>query len=481
MIYVYAAIIIFIFIFMLTSAKYKKEEFKSLSKKEHKLKILYPLSAKIIDLFNRKNKKQKNKNKNKKTELMLKQMHVKENVEKESFIYQIQKVSIAILIVFGACAIGLLVCISNESLGVVRELLRNEPGKGTANYSLEAHYDGKSEDIDIPIDEYKYTENEIKKKLDSSVEKIKSEILNGNESLTNVNKPLNLISEYDQIKIFWEIEDSNVIGYNGEIKEELKDDEKIEVNLFATLSFSGSTQIVEIPVVIVPKTLTSKEKLINEIKNEIKDSNDEYEKNVKLPTKINGKNITFEKKVSTNESAFLILGIIALAVIFIGYDKSLEKKVKKRNEQMNMDFAEIVSKLGILYEAGLSIKMAWEKIVVDQEMKKEERFAYKEMRLTLEKIKNGMSEREAYQDFGKRCGIQQYIKLGNILEQNVSKGTKGMKTLLASEVIESFENRKRLARKKGEEASTKLLIPMIMMLVIVIIIIAVPALMSINL
>ncbi len=477
MIYVYATVIILIFIFALTSAGYKKKEFKPLSKKEHKLKMFYPMSAKIVDLIKKKSKKKNNK----KTEQMLKQMYVKENVEKEGFIYQVKKVSIVLLALFGTCAIGLLVCISNKSIGVIKELSRNEPGKGTTNYSVEAHYDGKSEEIEIPVDEYKYTENEIKKKLNSSVEKIKVEILNGNESLSNVSKPLNLISEYDQIKIFWEIEDSNVIGYNGEIKKDLKDNEKIEVNLFATLSFAESTQIVEIPVVIASKTLTDKEKLINEIKGAIESSNDEYQKRVKLPTKINGKDITFEKKVSTNESAFLILGIFAIAIIFIGYDKGLESKIKKRNEQMNMDFAEIVSKLSILYEAGLSIKMAWEKIVVDHEQKKEERYAYQEMRLTLEKINNGMSERDAYQEFGKRCGIHQYIKLGNILEQNVSKGTKGMKLLLASEVQDSFENRKRLARKKGEEASTKLLIPMVMMLVIVIIIIAVPALMSINL
>ena len=67
-----------------------------------------------------------------------------------------------------------------------------------------------------------------------------------------------------------------------------------------------------------------------------------------------------------------------------------------------------------------------------------------------------------------------------MLEQNLTKGTKGMKELLAQEVADAFEERKRLARKKGEEASTKMLIPMIMMLAVVIVIVAVPALMSIG-
>ncbi len=146
-----------------------------------------------------------------------------------------------------------------------------------------------------------------------------------------------------------------------------------------------------------------------------------------------------------------------------------------------LDFAEIVSKMSLLYEAGLSIYKAWEKIVSDHETTGKERFAYQEMKLALEKINSGVSEKEAYVQFGKRCGLHAYIKFGNLLDQNLSKGTKGMKQSLKEEVEESFEERKKLARKKGEEASTKLLFPMVLMLMVVIVIIAVPALMSINL
>ena len=55
-----------------------------------------------------------------------------------------------------------------------------------------------------------------------------------------------------------------------------------------------------------------------------------------------------------------------------------------------------------------------------------------------------------------------------------------MQQLLKKEVEDAFEERKRIARKKGEEAGTKLLIPMVMMLAVVIAIVAVPALMSMR-
>lgn len=476
MIYVYMAIVIIIFILIPVTARKKRNEFTELNKKEHKLKILYPLSAGIYDLFGKAASKRENTRLNE----MLRQMYVKENIEKEKYIYHIKKISLIIMIIFCMSLLGLLVCFSNRNSSVITTLSRNEPGQGAAEYSLEADYKGESHQVEIPVGEYKYTEKQIEEKLSGSVDGIKKEILNGNEALDKVSRPLNLISEYNGIKIFWEIEDTDYLSYNGEIKKEIKDGEKIEVNLLAELSFADVKETVLIPVVLVEKTLTENEMLVQSIKEEIEKQSSEFEKDVKLPEKINGKSIVFSKKITGNEETFLILAVLAIIVILIGYDKTLEKSIKKRQEQMVMDFSEIVSKLSLLYEAGLSIKMAWERICLDQEVKKEERFAYQEMKLTLEKIKNGMSEREAYREFGRRCGIHQYIKLGNILEQNLTKGTKGMKLLLKQEVEDSFESRKRLAKKKGEEASTRLLVPMIIMLVVVIIIIAVPALMSMN-
>ena len=55
-----------------------------------------------------------------------------------------------------------------------------------------------------------------------------------------------------------------------------------------------------------------------------------------------------------------------------------------------------------------------------------------------------------------------------------------MKLLLKQEAEDAFEERKRIARKKGEEAGTKMLVPMVLMMVVVIVIVTVPALMSIN-
>ena len=152
---------------------------------------------------------------------------------------------------------------------------------------------------------------------------------------------------------------------------------------------------------------------------------------------------------------------------------------------MLLDYSEIVSKLNILSGAGMSILKAWERIVKDYEKKtvresKARRFAYEEMKITYYEIQSGISEGSAYAAFGRRCNIHEYLKLGTLLEQNVKKGSKGLSKMLEDEVVDAFEQRKNIAKKLGEEAGTKLMIPMMIMLAIVMFIVLVPAFTSFN-
>ena len=65
-----------------------------------------------------------------------------------------------------------------------------------------------------------------------------------------------------------------------------------------------------------------------------------------------------------------------------------------------------------------------------------------------------------------------------ILQTNLKRGTNRLRELLYQESYDAFEQRKNLAKQKGEEATTRLLIPMIMMLLVVMVIIMFPAVMS---
>jgi len=476
MVFVYGGIFLILVAAALVFHGYQKEWIRTLNKKEHPFRFFYPLAAKLTDLI----QKLLRGSNEAPVDRMLKSLYVKENIQEEKKAYQVKKTALVISVIAGVALLGLILCLSRIGAETLHVLERNEPGGGPSSYELQVDYQGKEDVIDLSIEEQHYEREEILTMFDEAIEEIEQEALGENEDSEHVSKPLQFPAQHGQIQIFWKIEDTEILDYNGQIKAELEEDETALVNLFITLSFDEVSKGYNFPVVITAPKLSEKELLLRQIEESINESNEVYDKEVKLPETLEGEKVSFRKNESHNEITLLVLGLLAAIVIAFGYDRKLEDRVKKRKEQMMIDFSEIVSKLSLMYEAGSSILKAWEKIVADREETGNVRFAYQEMKLALEKIRSGERERDAYSEFGKRCGLHSYMKLGNILEQNLSKGTKGMKLLLKQEAEDAFEERKRIARKKGEEAGTKMLVPMVLMMVVVIVIVTVPALMSIN-
>ena len=58
-----------------------------------------------------------------------------------------------------------------------------------------------------------------------------------------------------------------------------------------------------------------------------------------------------------------------------------------------------------------------------KQKKKDIHFAYEEMDIAITKMNSGVSETTAIAEFGDRCGIHCYIKLANIIEQNLRNQT----------------------------------------------------------
>ena len=496
MTWVYAGILAVLAVIMVSSRRFRKEQLGIPDPKEHPLRRLYPTAAAILYIGDR----LKKTNRNAKLNGLLKSLYVKENIEKEKYLYRVKKTASLLAVFAGVLGMGFFVCLANEGIHYVRSLERGERGQGSIDYELEADYRGETDPVHILVDPVTYTESEILELFDSSYDEVKQIVLGDNVSQDHVTEPLHLIPEYNGISISWEIEDLTAVNYAGNLKAELREGETKTVMLYAVFSMDDVTETFTLPIELAGQTRKEQEKLLDGILEKIEQNNDVYSKEVVLPEEIDGYRIRFHTKRFSEGYLFLLLAAGAVILILLFYDRNLEKQVKKRQEQMMLDFTEIVTKLSLLYDAGLSIHGAFERVVSDYEKKNrgklsatslipgkkkapsqsEYHFAYREMKLVLEKIRRGSGEAEAYSQFGKRCGLYPYIKLGNLLEQNLNKGTRGMQQLLKKEVEDALEERKRIARKKGEEAGTKLLIPMVMMLAVVIAIVAVPALMSMR-
>ena len=163
--------------------------------------------------------------------------------------------------------------------------------------------------------------------------------------------------------------------------------------------------------------------------------------------------------------------------------KDRERAEADRKRQLLLDYSEVLSRLIIFLGAGMSIRTAWDRIGEDYQRARREgrmpyRHAYEEMCTAASQMQTGIPEGRAFAEFGRRCGLPQYIKLGGLLEQNRKNGSKNLRDVLKLEMADAFELRKHQARRLGEEAGTKLLVPLFMLLSVVMIMIAVPALMG---
>ena len=106
---------------------------------------------------------------------------------------------------------------------------------------------------------------------------------------------------------------------------------------------------------------------------------------------------------------------------------------------------------------------------------------YEEILLVCRELDNGISEGAAYTNFGKRCRSWHYSKLSTLLVSNIKKGNSELLKALQEEADRSFEERRSIARQMGEEAGTKLLLPMMIMLGVTLVIIMIPAYFSFSL
>ena len=103
-----------------------------------------------------------------------------------------------------------------------------------------------------------------------------------------------------------------------------------------------------------------------------------------------------------------------------------------------------------------------------------------EIRNMLRAMEGGMPEGRAYTEFGRSCGLRCYQRLASILEQNRKNGSRDLRNLLRIEMEEAFEQRKNQALREGQQASTKLMLPLFISFGAVMLIIMAPALMSMG-
>ena len=376
--------------------------------------------------------------------------------------------------------LGIGIFIKEEKERNIKYLERNSYGEGGYEETLFAETQGKTQEITVYVEEESYTEKEIehyikeaKKELDKWLKKVK-------KGGKDFRFPQSL--EGNPVKISWSTGNPEILSWEGMLGEDIP--EKGEnVEIVAFLSLGEGTEIWQKKVTVYPPSLSEKKKLQKEIQKEAELLSENPSEPLYLPQTVRGEEIRYRK---TGTETGRIICIMSLVLGLGVYPLQKEKEKKKQElvkKEMQRDYPDIIQKLVLFLRAGFTIRKAMEKIADGYLRSKEkyhakERSAYEEIVRTCKEMQGGIYEAEAYERFGVRCGLSQYKVLSVLLVQNLKKGNQNLLKLLEREEAVAEDERKRSAKVRGEEASTKLLLPMVLQLIVVLMILMIPAFFS---
>ncbi len=407
--------------------------------------------------------------------------------------FQIRKLTLMLAILVIGIVSALCLHLSSRMKGKLAEgaqLIRNEWDAGDYQITLHAVTENWSREIPFVVKERELTKDEeiyLKEQLSYGLPDI---IRGKNPDLAHITQNLNLISSMPGYPYIFTWSSSNYerINASGKINRRDIDGNGEKVSLVVTISGGQEKTSFTYEVLLLPEELGEEETFFRALEKELLqiDLEGKSRGQIRLPKRLMGKEIEWKEVKSDSSILLFFLFFLGSLLAGKGMESDLEKSRRIRNKQLIKDYSGFVSKLRLYLSAGLTVKNAFLRMTADyvkwqeQERSPKNRgrkkwYLMEEMQVSCHQLENGVAQEKVYQDFGKRCGEMRDRRLSFLLAVQLKQGNDQLLTLLEKETNDAQEERKNLARKAGEEAGTKLLLPMLLMLVVVMLLVLLPA------
>lgn len=411
------------------------------------------------------------------------QLNPGENIQFLKAEYYVKKLSMMITILLLGGVFGIAAKISADGKVLLKEdgsIQRGSYLEGSREVQVIAGMDEESLEIQIELEPRQLLWEEVEDLADSLLKQLPILILGKNDSLQQVSQDLELLDGYEgfPFQIEWKSSRPDILGSSGLVKE-VREAQRLFLTVRLEYEQYEREEILE--VTVVSPLVTTEELTYRELEEYLirSEENSREDETWVLPKRWEDKDIVWSQKV---EDDSLLLWAAALAVAVLVYwmsDKDLHQQIEKRHQSLRREYPDLVHRLALFVGAGMTVRGAFGKISGDYEKKREltgRRIpAYEEILRTCRELQSGTSEGAALEHFGRRTGRQEYIRLSTLLMQNVKRGNGTLLERLREEADKAGEEKLMESRKSGEEAGTKMLVPMVMMLAVVMVMIMVPA------
>ncbi len=395
--------------------------------------------------------------------------------------YYIEKIRLFLVVLLVGTLLTFLLSTKSllESSEEVQKLERGAVSSGGEEVRLSATVEGEKEEILVYVEERYLTEKELEALKQECIKELEALIPGENLSLKNVTKDLYLPDSLEgyPFEIFWKSSDTLLIGTSGNLKE-VQGRAGENIRLTAELSYGEVSMQQDFLITLgeVERDNSLQAQLQEAIKEQ--DEASKYQEELLLPQEIKGQEIHWKKVQEENSLLFLGLTLLASAGVFFLKDKDLHEQVLERRRKQKMVYPNILNKCVLYMSAGMTVRGSFLKIAMDYQKVaegKEKNPAYEEMLYSCNELKAGVSEGLVYERFGKRSGLQEYARFAGMLGQNLKKGNGALLGRLREESEKAMQENLQFRKKLGEEAETKLLLPMVMMMGIVMLLVMIPA------
>lgn len=411
----------------------------------------------------------------------LMQLHQGENLEWVKQEYYTKRLTLLLGIVLGGVCLAVLTGLKQEKT-VLSEagdyLQRGSPGETEQEVRLLTDYNGETMRFALKLAARQPGREEAEQWLQELAGKLPELILAQNPSLGEITTDLALWEVYEAFPVVleWSSDTPEVIEDTGEVH---LTDEKRTVILRAVMTCGDFDREEVLELTVLPEMLPEEERVYRELKNYLTDAEENSrEGQLRLPEEWNGERLSW-KLEKNNTVLFLLVGTVLTAILICAcFDRDLHEKLAKRKRALLGAYAGLVYQLVLFIEAGMPTRAAFERMEAEyaEKMRRggREDAAYEEIIRTNREMQAGVAEGAAYEHFGRRTGLQQYMRLCGLLTQNLKRGNSSLPERLREEAYRAGEEKLQHSRKLGEEAGTKLLFPMVMLLAVVMLLIIVP-------
>lgn len=377
-------------------------------------------------------------------------------------------------------------------------LYREEYGGTASEKTVTLKKDGKEQQIQIELKPRELTQQEKDQALLSAMQLLPSAVL-GNQMADHVTRDLKLPETIGDpvVSLEWITDKPEVIGWDGTLGSGLSA-KGTEVTLTCELSLEDTMRETALKVTVFPKKKTKKEKLEETVNKEVAAENSRTKRKVKLPERVLGEKVEWEQEEKNDGVRMLVVGILSAGMLVLLKRKEREDEKEKRKEALKNDYPKVISRFVLFMNAGISVRTSLEKIAEEYrktlkreaETKQKKRVllrigkekethpGFEEICRVTEDLHKGVPEMRAYSSLGKRCQMAEYKNFSDLLIRCVTKGGRDILILMQREAAEAEEIRRKQVRTRGEEAGTRMLLPMVLMLAVVMAILMVPAMLT---